>query len=350
MLHTCGAKLADTFMQLLRLANLNTEPTVASNELLKRPSIVTIGNFDGMHLGHQSLLRHMQEIAASKHLTTCVVIFEPQPKEFFMSAQAPGRISPFRDKISALKTYRIDQVLCLNFNKKTASLTAEHFVEKVLINRLNAKHIIVGNDFKFGKNREGDITDLKALGERFHFEVSQIPSYIKDHCRVSSSKIRVLIEKGQFDKAKKLLGHAYTISGRVHRGKQKGRELGFPTINLPMPIKTAISGVCVVKLEVDGKIHYGIANIGTRPTVCGQQRLLEVHIFNFHDDLYGQYVRIEFLHFIRAERKFNGLSQLITQIEQDKSTAESWLDRHLSTVNTSENKAYQRPCQTIKTR
>ncbi|WP_116964807.1 bifunctional riboflavin kinase/FAD synthetase [Fastidiosibacter lacustris] len=309
-------------MRLLRFADLNSSKN-------KTPSVVTIGNFDGMHLGHQSILNHVAKLAKTLRLTSNVICFEPQPKEFFLKDQAPPRITPFRDKLQALQKHHIDQVLCLAFNQKLASLDPHEFIEKILVYGLNAKHVIVGDDFRFGHKREGDFTLLKELGLKFGFNVESLPSFVQNGgVRVSSSYIRILLQQGNFEQAQTLLGHSYTLSGRIHHGNQNGRKLGFPTINIPMPTQVVVSGVYVVNIHLKGQVYQGIANIGVRPTVCGRLRLLETYIFNFAHDLYGQYVTIEFLQFLRGEKKFSGFEELKLQIEQDKTTALSWLKQH----------------------
>ncbi|WP_100550729.1 bifunctional riboflavin kinase/FAD synthetase [Caedibacter taeniospiralis] len=314
-------------MQLLRLADLN------HIKHHNTPSIVTIGNFDGMHLGHRQIIHHMQRLAQTQRARTCVVCFEPQPKEFFLKDQAPLRITPFRDKIQALKILDVDQVLCLQFNQKLASLSPEAFVKQILVDGLNAIHVIIGDDFRFGYKREGDFTLLQALGKQHGFSVESLPSYTLLGTRISSSYIRELIGRGKFNEVKAFLGRAYTLSGRVHHGDQNGRKIGFPTINIPMPTQVAASGVYVVNVHIKDKVYRGVANIGVRPTVCGKIRLLEIHIFSFAHDLYGQYVTIEFLHFVRSEQKFSSLDALKEQIVKDKQVALDWLEQHRLAIN-----------------
>ncbi|WP_440615767.1 bifunctional riboflavin kinase/FAD synthetase [Cysteiniphilum sp. 6C5] len=312
-------------MQLLRLADLH-------NNKEQMPSIVTIGNFDGMHLGHQYIINHLQQLAKTNNAQATVVTFEPQPKEFFLKEKAPLRITPFRDKIQAFKALNIDQVLCLQFNQSLAILSAEAFVKKVLVDGLNAKHVIIGDDFRFGYQRQGDFKLLQDLGQKYGFTVESLPSYTIDDTRISSSHIRQLLGNGQFDDAAHFLGHSYSLSGRVHHGDQNGRKIGFPTINIPMPTAVVVSGVYVVNVHVYGKIYHGIANIGIRPTVGGRLRLLETHIFDFTHDLYGQYVTIEFLHFVRSEQKFASFDALKAQINDDKLAALTWLEKHTTKI------------------
>ncbi|WP_119327551.1 bifunctional riboflavin kinase/FAD synthetase [Cysteiniphilum halobium] len=308
-------------MQLLRFADLH-------NNTDQMPSIVTIGNFDGMHLGHQYIIKHVQQLAKMKAAKATVVTFEPQPKEFFLKEAAPLRITPFRDKIQAFKALNIDKVLCLQFNQKLAILSAEAFVKTILVAGLNAKHVIIGDDFRFGYQRQGDFKLLQDLGLKYGFTVESLPSYTLENIRISSSHIRQLLSNGAFKEAIHFLGHNYSLSGRVHHGDQNGRKIGFPTINIPMPTAVVVSGVYIVNVHVHNKKYHGIANIGIRPTVGGRLRLLETHIFDFTHDLYGQYVTIEFLHFVRSEKKFANFEALKTQINDDKVAALAWLEQH----------------------
>ena len=307
-------------MQLIRRVN-----SAINNA---RGAVVTIGNFDGMHLGHQYILSNVIAKAKHKKLIASVICFEPQPKEFFMKAQASTRVMPFRDKIKAFAKQGINQVLCLRFSQYLANLSAQSFIDEILVGGLNAKIIIIGDDFRFGAKRQGDFTFLQQQGLAKGFEVISMSSLLKDELRISSSYVRQLLQQGAFAQANRYLGHAYSISGRIHHGDQNGRKIGFPTINIPIAVKLVISGVYVVKVHIAGDIHMGVANIGIRPTVDGKVRLLETHIFNFNHDLYGQYVTIEFLHFIRSEKKFNSIDDLKAQIQQDKEVALQWAQQN----------------------
>lgn len=278
-----------------------------------------------MHLGHQYIINYVQQVAHEKNAKACVITFEPQPKEFFLMQDAPLRITPFRDKILALKSLNLDQTLCLQFNKKIAMLCPEAFVKNILVEGLNVNHIIIGDDFCFGYKRQGDFLLLKKLGSKYGFIVEKLAPYKAIGKRVSSSHIRKLLNSGQFDKAKHFLGHTYKLSGRIHYGNQNGRKIGFPTINIPMPRAVVISGVYVVNVHIENKVYHGIANIGIRPTIGGNLRLLETHIFNFTHDLYQQHVTIEFLHFIRSEKKFDNFKALEKQLKKDKQATLKWL-------------------------
>lgn len=315
-------------MQLLRLADLNRQ----NQNTFNKGSIVSIGNFDGMHLGHQHILSTIKQLAKASNMLSCVICFEPQPKEFFMKQNAPKRISPFRDKMLAFKQAGIDTVLSLNFNQKLAELSAQDFIDEILLKGLNAKTVVIGDDFRFGKNREGDYTLLQQQSIKRDFTVQNTNPYLIDNQRVSSSHIRKLLTHGHFDEAQKFLGHPYALSGRIHHGQKNGRKLGFPTINIPIPVDVVVSGVYVVKVYLKGKVHFGVANIGIRPTFCGKLRLLETYIFNFDHDLYGQYVTIEFLKFIRGEKKFENFNALVAQIQSDKKTAEDWITNNITWI------------------
>ncbi len=309
-------------MRLLRFADIKQTTNTA-------PSIVTIGNFDGIHLGHQYILQKVSTFAKAQKAKSTVICFEPQPKEFFMGENAPARITPFRDKMLNFQKAGIDQVLCLSFNQKLATLTPDAFVQKILVDGLHAKHVVIGDDFRFGFQRQGDYQYLKKLGQQYGFDVSSTSSYLQENTRISSSIIRTYLQHGEFDRAFALLGRRYSLSGRIHHGNKNGQKLGFPTINIPMPTKVAVSGVYAVKVHLKHKVCYGVANIGIRPTVCGKMRLLETYIFDFNHDLYGQYVTIEFLKFIRAEKKFTDFDALVTQIQSDKEIAKSWIQKNM---------------------
>ncbi|MCF6767293.1 bifunctional riboflavin kinase/FAD synthetase [Thiotrichales bacterium 19S11-10] len=292
------------------------------------PSAITIGAFDGVHKGHQLIFKQLKQTAKKEHLKTVVVTFEPLPKEFFLNENAPKRLSPFRDRIGHLKSLGIDYVLCLQFNQKLQSVTAESFITKILVNGLNMKHILVGDDFKFGQNQQGDITLLKSLAKQYSYTVDKIPSFTCQNERISSSKIRTLISKGNFRTAQQYLGYPYYISGRIIHGDKNGRTLGFSTMNIALKQPMVVAGVYVVKAYLDNQNYYGVANVGTRPTVKGMKRLLEVHVFNFNQTVYRKLIKVEFLHWLRNEVKFPNLEALKAQIKEDINKAEQWLGSH----------------------
>ena len=305
-------------MKLIRgLYNL-TRPLAAS--------AVTIGNFDGVHRGHQQVISQLQRVARAASLPTVVIIFEPQPIEYFAPDKAPKRLARFREKIAYLKAQQIDYLLCLRFNQELASQSAEEFVQRILVDGLNTKHLVIGDDFHFGKNRQGNFQFLQQHSERFGFIVDETETLVIDDERVSSTRVRQCIQQDDFDKAAELLGRPYSLSGRIAHGKKLGRELGYPTINIKMGDKTLIvKGIFAVIVKgIDNRVLQGVASIGTRPTVNGVDTILEVYILDFDQDVYGYSVVVEFLHKIRNEEKFDSLAELTTWIAQDTDKAKAF--------------------------
>jgi len=292
-------------------------------------SAVTIGNFDGVHRGHQLVIRQLKRVAAAAALPTVVIIFEPQPIEFFAPERAPGRLSRFREKIAYLKAQQIDYLLCLHFDRQLAEQTAEEFVQRILLERLNTRHLVIGDDFHFGKNRQGNFRYLQENCERFGFTVDETETLMIDGERVSSTRIRQCIAAGDFDKAAELLGRPYSLSGRVAHGQKLGRQLGYPTINIKMGDKALIvRGIFAVRVKgIDNRALEGVASIGTRPTVAGVDTILEVYILDFDRDIYGYSVEVEFLHKLRDEEKFDSLEELSFNIGRDTQNAIAYFRR-----------------------
>jgi riboflavin kinase/FMN adenylyltransferase len=289
-------------------------------------SVVTLGNFDGIHLGHQQLLKQLIKAGKSLSLPTVVITFEPQPKEFFTKQQAVPRLMRFREKWSALKNEMIDYVYCLRFNQKLADVAADEFVKKILVNQLHAKSVIVGDDFRFGAKRSGDIALLKQLGEHYGFSVIVVPTVTMANSRVSSTRVREALQAGDMTLAAKLLNRNYRLCGKVTHGEKRGRILGFPTANINLHRKLVpLSGVFVVRAYGINKHPYqGVANVGVRPVFNGARILLEVHLFDFHDDIYGRNLEIEFLHKLREEKHFGSIDALVAQIKQDAVDAKNY--------------------------
>lgn len=285
--------------------------------------VLTIGNFDGVHLGHSAILARVKALAKQYNAPAGIMIFEPQPREFFAPETAPGRISRLRDKIQSLQGQGIDYVLCMPFNPKLQQLTAKAFCQQILFDGLSVKHLVVGDDFRFGCDRQGDFDYLREFGVDHYFDVENTPSVLNALGeRISSTLLRGVLERGDVTAAQMNMGHTVTLSGRVVHGQQLGRKLGFPTANVHLKgIKPALSGVYAVTLSVNGDTHNGVANIGVRPTVQGKTPILEVHVFDFNGDLYDLYVQVTFCHFIRAERKMASLDELEKQIQCDKDAA-----------------------------
>jgi riboflavin kinase/FMN adenylyltransferase len=298
-------------MQLIRGLHNLTQPLP--------PSAVTIGNFDGIHLGHQQVLQQLKTIADKSVLRSTVIIFEPQPIEFFAPDKAPKRLARFREKIAYLKSQKIDYLLCLKFDQQFSELSAEQFVRDLLVNRLSTRHLVIGDDFRFGKNRGGNFESLQGYGKQYGFDVDNTETLLFDGIRVSSTRIRESIQNDNFTLAATLLGRPYALSGKVSHGQKLGRQLGFPTINIKMGSKTLIvKGIFAVMVKgIDNRVLQGVASLGTRPTVNGVDSILEVYILNFNQDVYGYSVEVDFLHKIRDEKKFDSLEELTVNIEQD---------------------------------
>jgi len=284
-----------------------------------RGAVVTIGTFDGVHRGHQAILTQVQKLARQYELPSMAVVFEPQPHEYFSRQQAPARLMRLSEKVQTLFAAGVNRVLCLPFNAALITLTAEAFVQQVLVEGLGVRHLVVGDDFRFGCDRRGDFAMLQALGEQWGFEVSDTCTLTDGGQRISSTRIRQLLEQGKLADAERLLGRPYCISGRVGHGRQLGRTLGVPTANVQLPLqRLPLAGVYVTRVEVDGHWYPGVANVGTRPTVNADKRpLLEVHLLDFDRDLYGQRLRVCFLQKLRDEQRFASLPDLQAQLQVD---------------------------------
>jgi riboflavin kinase/FMN adenylyltransferase len=288
--------------------------------------VATIGNFDGVHRGHQSLLQALKLRAKALSLPVTVIIFEPQPREFFSKEGAPGRITRFRDKVERLFLEGVDQIVCLSFNERLRSLTAEKFVQTLLVDGLDVKHLVVGDDFKFGCDRSGDYDYLLNASKQFGFELASMATFSHQDSRISSTRVREVLDSGDFDLAAELLGWRYQISGKVVHGRKLGRQLGVPTANLQLSnIKSPFSGVFAVTAKHDETVMPAVANLGIKPTVNGVAPSLEVHILDGLEspDLYSKRLSIEFHAKIRDEKKFNGIEELKAAIEQDIETAKT---------------------------
>lgn len=284
-----------------------------------RGAVVTIGNFDGVHLGHQAVLGQLAEKAAELHVPAVVVTFEPQPREFFAKGPIPARLTRLREKVQALRRYAVDRVVCLRFNHALASMPAEEFIQKLLVEGLGVRYLVVGDDFRFGRARQGDFTMLQAAGARHGFQVVHMHSFSVDGVRVSSSNIRTALAAGDLSTAEKLLGRPYRMSGRVAHGDKRGRQLGFPTANIHLHRNTTpLQGIFTVEVfGLDREPIEGVASVGTRPTFDGTRTLLEVYLLDFDAQIYGRYVQVEFLHKLRDEWRFESTEALRKRIEMD---------------------------------
>lgn len=289
--------------------------------------VATIGNFDGLHLGHQHVIRHVREKAAELQLPTTVISFEPLPFEYFNPQQA-ARIYPLRDKFRRLNESGLDQFACLIFDEKISRMAPEEFVQDILLDSLRVRYLVVGDDFRFGYQRKGDFELLQHMGTQHGMQVVNLNTFAcGDNQRVSSTRIREHLRKGELAPANKLLGANYRLSGRIRHGDKLGRTINFPTLNLRMPENlTLCKGVYAVKVHgLKEQALDGVANLGTRPTVDGKETRLEVHLFEFQDEVYGRHVSIEPTHFIREERKFESFDALREQIHKDSATARTLL-------------------------
>jgi riboflavin kinase/FMN adenylyltransferase len=291
--------------------------------------VATIGNFDGVHVGHKKVLANLTAQAKRLNLPSLVITFEPLPQEYFLGEKAPARLSRLREKLKLLEQYGVDRVLCLRFNSALANLEAEQFVIDILVNKLGIRYLIVGDDFRFGKKRAGDFRLLQEMGKQCDFDVAATETVLLDKERIGSSRIRVALAQGDLQLAAHLLGRPYRMSGHVVHGNKLGRELGFPTINISLPqLVIPLRGIFAVKIHgLSAKPLLGAASIGNRPAVDGKRDWLEVNIFDFNQEVYGRFVEVEFVQKLRDELNFNSLEELKNQIAKDVAQAKEILLR-----------------------
>ncbi|WP_199031314.1 bifunctional riboflavin kinase/FAD synthetase [Ralstonia sp. ASV6] len=286
----------------------------------RAPCALTIGNFDGVHRGHQSLLARARAAADARRLPLTVMTFEPHPREFFTPDRAPTRIALLRDKLESLRNHGVDRVVVEHFNAHFASQSPSDFVRRVLVESLHTRWLLVGDDFRFGAKRAGDFTYLQAAGAQFGFEVEQMGVIAEGGTRISSSAVRAALAAGDLEQARRLLGHGYAISGHVLHGQKLGRSLGFPTLNLRITHhKPAVLGIFVVQVHglADTPLP-AVASIGVRPTVDDSGRvLLETHVFGYNENAYGKLIRVEFLKKLRDEARYDSLDALRDAIARD---------------------------------
>jgi len=308
---------------LTNLKHFSQQPQAS----LANGCVATIGNFDGVHLGHQAIIDQVRERARALGVPSVVMVFEPQPREFFQGDDAPPRLMSFRQKFETLLNSGIDIVLCLRFDEKFRSYSGMGFIEDVLIRGLRVHHLVVGDDFRFGCDRAGDFALLRSMGDKHGFSVENTRTVEVAGDRVSSTRIRQLLGQNRLAAAEDLLGHRYRIRGRVVHGQRLGRQIGAPTANVMLPRMPALRGVYVVQVALaDGRVLDGVANIGVRPTVDGKQPSLEVHLLDFTGTLYGQRIDVVFRHFLRDEVKFDSVDDLKHQISRDFDDARAWID------------------------
>ncbi|MGE0372404.1 MAG: bifunctional riboflavin kinase/FAD synthetase [Gammaproteobacteria bacterium] len=297
--------------------------------------VATIGNFDGIHLGHQAVLGQVAEKASELGLPSVVITFEPHPQEFFRPDNAPMRLTGFREKMQTLRRYAVDHVLCLRFGRALADMPAQDFIREVLVDSLGVRCLVIGGDFRFGRDRKGDVALLQQSG----FQVLVMRAFEIGGERVSSTRIRAALQQGDLAAAEKLLGRCYRLSGRVVEGDRRGRQLGYPTANIHMNRRARahcgtrsapVVGVFAVQVfGLEREPLPGIANIGTRPTVGGAQCRLEVHLLDFEGDLYGRHLQVEFLTRLRDEARFESLEALKQQIRRDEARAREFFERRM---------------------
>lgn len=314
------ATSCETNRELIRgIANLRPE---------HRGNVVTIGAFDGVHLGHQAIMKQVVDKARELGVPSMVITFEPLPREYLQEKVA--RIQSFREKVLALFAQGIDRVLCLPFNKELTCIPPEDFIHKLLLDALGTRYLVVGDDFRFGNQRKGNTDMLRAAGASHGFEVSKAHTVEVDGARVSSTRIRQALERGELEEAGRLLGRPFTFTGRVRPGKQLGRTLGIPTANIALKRRNSpLEGVYAVTVSGAGlKEHPGVANIGLRPTVNALgEPLLEVHLLDWSGSLYGQRLTVEPKLKLRDEERFENVAALQQQMEQDIEKARKFLKR-----------------------
>jgi riboflavin kinase/FMN adenylyltransferase len=294
-----------------------------------RGCVLTIGNFDGVHLGHRAVIEMLVARGRELNLPTVIMLFEPQPLEYFLADNAPSRLMRLREKMLALNELSVDNIVIVRFNRALANLEAEQFIQQILLEKLNIKHLVIGDDFHFGKMRRGNFKLLQEAGSKNGFSVEKSESYELSALRVSSTLIRDALNADDLTQAEQLLGRGYSICGRVAQGDKLGRTLGFPTANIKMLRRnTPIRGVFAVTMTgIDNREFQGVANVGIRPTIEGNHKvILETHLFDFDKDIYGRYVSVQFKQKLRHEMRFNSLDELKAQICLDVDAAKAFFN------------------------
>lgn len=290
----------------------------------KKPDlpVVTSGTFDGVHIGHQKILKRLKEIAQQHGGETVVITFWPHPRMIVADdSQNLQLISTIEEKIELLHEQGIDHLIIIPFTRSFSELSSDEFIRKILVEKIGTKKLVIGYDHKFGRNREGSFEFLKINAQHYGFEVEEISREDIDETAISSSRIRKALLSGQVTAAHELLGRPYSLSGTVIKGQQLGRTIGFPTANILVKETYKLipaNGVYVIKAHYKGDVFHGMLNIGVRPTVDGKEKSIEANIFNFGKEIYGETLKIEFMKFLRPEIKFNGLEALVQQLNQDK--------------------------------
>ncbi len=296
-------------------------------DLVADGSVATIGSYDGLHRGHQKLLGHVLDHAKAQGLPSIVMSFEPTPKEFFAQERPPARLMRFREKFEALADFGVDVFYCPRFNEAMKNISAATFIRRILIHALNIRHLVIGDDFRFAQDRAGHLETLQRAGKALGFSVEEMSSVVVDNERISSTVIRNVLWEGDLKHARRLLGKDYRMSGKVIEGNRMGRTLGYPTANVNLNrLRSAVMGIFAVRVSGTG---WGpldaVASVGTRPTFAGTKPLLEVHIFDFDKDIYGEYIHVDFIARLRSEEKFADVKDLIEQMHRDSARAKEIL-------------------------
>ena len=302
----------------------------------KNPLALTIGNFDGVHLGHQAILERLKQAANRLQLSACIMIFEPHPREFLTPNQSPTRLTSLREKLEIFAELGIDRVQICHFNHSFAQISAQSFITDILLKQLNVRWLLVGDDFRFGAKRMGDVSLLKAHSQQANqFEVEVMADFSINHIRVSSTAIREALSAGNMVLAQQLLGRPYSMSGRIVNGEKLAKQLGFPTANIHFKHnRPPLQGIFAVEVISRAssklpKVMQGVASLGVRPTTHNSNKLiLEVHLFDFDQEIYGQHLQVNFLHKLRDEEKYADLETLIEQIKQDIINAKNYFRLH----------------------
>ena len=291
-------------------------------------TIVTIGTFDGVHIGHQKIIKRLVDIAHKKHLNSVVLTFFPHPRMVLQNNNDIKLLNTIEERETILSDLGLDYLVVKTFTKEFANLSAEEFVKNILVDKLNAKHIIIGYDHRFGKGRSANIDDLKSFGKQYNFEVEEISVQDIEDVSVSSTKIRNALNDGEVITANTYLGYDFYITGKVAKGKGLGRKIGFPTANIEIAEDYKLipkNGVYVIKTSIENKLVYGMMNIGMNPTVNGTKKTIEAHFFNFNNDIYNQTLKIEFVARLRDEQKFESVELLKKQLKLDEKNAKAFI-------------------------
>jgi riboflavin kinase/FMN adenylyltransferase len=295
-----------------------------------RGCVATIGAFDGVHLGHQAVIRHLLDKSRDLALPSAIIVFEPLPREYFSPIKAPARIMSFWEKCRALEALGVDKVLRIRF-KRLREMSAQQFVDQVLVDGLGVRYVVLGDDFRFGSDRQGDYRFIQEQGKRYGYDAGPTPTCSIDGERVSSTRIREALESADFQQAERLLGRPYSISGKVIYGRQLGKTIGTPTANLELRrLRAPLSGVYAVEVSGGGlERAWGVANVGVRPTVDDSIKAnLEVHLLDREIELYGQHIEVIFRHKLRDEQKFDSVDELKENIARDIENTRAWFSRN----------------------